>query len=358
MTVPVWVRRGFPLVSLAAGFVVIGVVAHRSGQSFEDLARALPAAAHLLALGIMTLDLAARSLRWVLLAGGIGVPLRARTAAAAQLAGEAAGAVTPARLGADATKLMVGSRDARSIAGPGALLVGEALAEATGLTVLVTALFFLAPESRGLPLFGVLLYALFLVGAGTAVLVASRHRPRRERPGWLRRLRLPRSRWRQFRVLVRQLRVRARGLGHLSPARWLAVLTVTAVHLTARLSVLPVLALGAGASGPVLPLVLWPLFFFYVAILVPSPGGGGAVEIGFAMALSGVIVGPAVAALLIWWRFYTFYLGAAAGGAVLAGLAVSARQRPAVKSASRSVYRPSDVAAAAPRRSCHSRQRE
>jgi hypothetical protein len=357
MTVPGWARKAFPVVSLAVGLGVIGVVAHRSGQSLEDLARALPVRAHLLALAIMAVDLAARVARWRTLAGGIGVPLRARTAAAAQLAGEAAGAVTPARLGADATKLMVATRDARSIGGAGALLVGEALAEATGLTVLVTALFFLAPQTRGLPLFGVLLYALFLIGAGSTVLIASRHRPGRSRPGWLKRLRLSRYRWRQFRVLVRHLRVRAGRLGHLPPARWLAVLAVTAVHITARLSVLPVLALSAGVAGPLLPLVLWPLFFFYVAILVPSPGGGGTVEVGFALALSGVVAGPAVAALLIWWRFYTFYLGALAGGAVLGGLAVSPR-RPAREPVPGVVYGPSEVAAAVPRPSCHSRQSE
>ncbi|MFO7893883.1 MAG: lysylphosphatidylglycerol synthase transmembrane domain-containing protein [Longimicrobiales bacterium] len=372
MTLRRWLRRLLPPASLAVGLVVIGVVACRSGQSPADLLRALPAHAHLLALGIMLADLGARVGRWLLLAKGIGVPLRARTAVAAQLAGEAAGAMTPARLGADPTKLMVAARDARSVAGPGALLVGEAFAEGVALTVLVTALFFFAPRARGLPLLGVMGYALFLVGVGTAVLMAARNRPGRERPRWLKRLRLPRDRWRQFRVLVRHLRVRAGRLERLPVGRGAAVLAVTAVHIAARLAVLPVLALSAGATGPLLLLVLWPLFFFYVAILVPSPGGGGTVEVGFALALGGTVVGPSVAALLIWWRFYTFYLGALIGGVVLAALGAFGR-RPAPRSGAAD-YGPSDAAAAgatagsiarsgavgavASRRSSHSRQAE
>ena len=68
-------------------------------------------------------------------------------------------------------------------------------------------------------------------------------------------------------------------------------------------------------------LVLWPMALLYGAAVAPAPGGGGVVEIAFKAALGGVLPGRLMAASLIWWRVYSFYIYLAIG-AVAAGRTV------------------------------------
>jgi uncharacterized membrane protein YbhN (UPF0104 family) len=90
------------------------------------------------------------------------------------------------------------------------------------------------------------------------------------------------------------------------------------VHVSTRLCVLPALVLTVYPNTPVAPLALWPLGFLYGAAVMPAPGGGGAVEIAFRVALGNVIPPRIFPAALLWWRIYTFYiyivLGALAAG--------------------------------------------
>ncbi|MFP4624557.1 MAG: hypothetical protein ACLFRX_10295, partial [Gemmatimonadota bacterium] len=96
-----------------------------------------------------------------------------------------------------------------------------------------------------------------------------------------------------------------------------AVGAATAVHILARFAILPALAWGQVHGEGMAALIGWPFFLLYGGALVPSPGGGGAVEAGFAVALGGLLDSTYLAGLLIWWRFYTFYLPAILGGLVL-----------------------------------------
>lgn len=96
-----------------------------------------------------------------------------------------------------------------------------------------------------------------------------------------------------------------------------AVLLVSLVHIMARLSVLPILVAGLDGQAPLGPLVAWPLVLLYAGSLLPPPGGGGAVEVTFLAALTAVVGGVGLAGTLLWWRVYTFYLGALSGGLVL-----------------------------------------
>ncbi|MBL8958401.1 MAG: hypothetical protein JNJ98_01000, partial [Gemmatimonadetes bacterium] len=56
----------------------------------------------------------------------------------------------------------------------------------------------------------------------------------------------------------------------------------------------------------------------YGAAIAPAPGGGGVVEFAFNAALGGVLSPRLMAASLIWWRVYSFYIyiliGAIAAG--------------------------------------------
>ena len=89
----------------------------------------------------------------------------------------------------------------------------------------------------------------------------------------------------------------------------------------ARLAILPALVLTSNPDVPLAPLALWPLSFIYGAVVVPVPGGGGAVEVVFAKVLGDIIPEAIFGASLLWWRFYTFYayiiLGAIVAGGVV-----------------------------------------
>ncbi len=317
--------RFLPLLSLALGIGVAAVVAARAGASVADVARALPANAHLLAFTVMAVELGARGMRWVLLARGVGVPLRFRTSLLAQLAGEAAGAVTPSRMGTEPAKIAIVTRSSITVASAGAILAGELLAEASMLMVTVLALSTIVPAGERLPVLGVLVYATMMACGALSVVVLARARPKRTPPGWWTRLRLSERQWRRLRVTSHHLRYRVKRLRRLSGTAIASVLVVTAIHIAARLSVLPVMASTVETPTSVIPLVTWPLFFFYAGTLVPSPGGGGTIELGFAHMLGGFLTARSMAGLLVWWRFYTFYLGAMIGGIAVAVTALRGR---------------------------------
>jgi glycosyltransferase 2 family protein len=102
-------------------------------------------------------------------------------------------------------------------------------------------------------------------------------------------------------------------------------LLASIVHVSVRLTVLPALVLATVSGVALAPLALWSFSFLYGAVVVPVPGGAGAVEMAFRAALGDVIPPSLFGAALLWWRFYTFYLyillGAlVAGGAVMRAL--------------------------------------
>ena len=104
----------------------------------------------------------------------------------------------------------------------------------------------------------------------------------------------------------------------------MAVLTATLAHIGARVAILPLLVLPVGglASTPLpseglTPLVVRPFAVLYGSALLPPPGGGGGVEIAFATALGDLLQPQVLAAALLWWRVYTFYLGALLGGLLI-----------------------------------------
>jgi hypothetical protein len=101
-----------------------------------------------------------------------------------------------------------------------------------------------------------------------------------------------------------------------------AAFLASMVHVSLRLTILPVIALAMDPSLPLAKLVRWPLVLLYGGAVAPAPGGGGAVEYGFKLAFNSVMSPGVLGGALVWWRFYTFYLyiifGAiAAGGTVL-----------------------------------------
>lgn len=302
--------------SLATGGGATVWVAARVGASPGDLL-SLPLPAHLLALGCAGVEVVARAVRIRALARDLHLPLGLRTAVRAQLAADAAGAVTPSKVGSDPTKLWVMGADGAPLGGRGAVLLGEMAWEAGVLVVVGLLLAVWVPGNRMVPL-AVLAYAVVVLAlGGLSLTVATRAGSRP--PGWWGRLRLAPSRWHGLREQGRSYVEHARRLGEVSPRGMTVALLATVTHMAARVLIL--LALVAGWTG--LPetgagsLVLWPFGLLYLGSLLPPPGGGGVLEVGFAAALDGILPAAVLPTALLWWRVYTFYLPAALGGVIL-----------------------------------------
>ena len=93
------------------------------------------------------------------------------------------------------------------------------------------------------------------------------------------------------------------------------------LRMACRLAVLPLLVTPLLADPPSAALlgdlILRPFFVLYATALLPLPGGGGGVELTVAAALAGVLAPATLGVTLLWWRVYTFYLSALAGGLML-----------------------------------------
>jgi hypothetical protein len=143
-------------------------------------------------------------------------------------------------------------------------------------------------------------------------------------PGWYSWLRLPHSRWNQLRSASSDFVSACSALRHLRAGPVVVVLALSTLHIVCRLALLPALLSDSLSASLVIPAVAWPLLLLYAGALVPIPGGGGAVELGFAGSI-GEMLGPAAGAALLWWRVYTFHALVLAGGIVLFAATIAPR---------------------------------
>jgi uncharacterized protein (TIRG00374 family) len=309
------VARLAALASLAAGLIVIVVVVRRAGAALNATDLLLSPRAHLLALLAFAVDMACRGLRVVLIARGLDERLTLATSIGAQFAGDAAGSVTPSRVGSDPAKLAILGRDGIRLGAGGALMVGEILAEIVVLTLVAVAAAFVLPTANKVAL-GALSYSA-VVASTTAAAILLVRTPAAEPPGLLRRLGISALRWQHFRNVAQQFAAKSRALLQLRASTVIAVLFVTAIHMAGRLAILPILAATDRTVIEIGPLIAWPLVLLYAGALVPAPAGGGAVELGFATALGATLPASVLAGALVWWRVYTFYLSTLCGGLVI-----------------------------------------
>lgn len=263
---------------------------------------------HLAALGLIALDVAVRAVRLHLLVPGTdGVSLwRAITVNAY---GEAAAAVTPARLGGDPARFL-GLRRA-GVDAPGALaalgterLIVWALLAATAVTLGVAFADRGASAVRRLIGLATTREARVLVTLAIGLAAASAalaHRYRHRLPA-------------EATLSVAQAWRRARGLA------WPVVAgatALTAVSMMARIAILPVLVAAHPGIDPG-AVALGSFALLYGQLFLPTPGGAGAVELGFVGGFAGTLQTGELARLLVAWRIYTLILGAALGGVLLA----------------------------------------
>lgn len=95
---------------------------------------------------------------------------------------------------------------------------------------------------------------------------------------------------------------------------WPLVVSIplTLASLAARVAILPVLALTLPSPPPMGPLWFASFTLLYSQLILPTPSGAGAVEIGFLGGAAGNLGGHHGSILLL-WRFYTTFVLVALG---------------------------------------------
>lgn len=311
---------GLPLVGMGVAVrVFMGI-----GADPGEMVAQIPAKAHLAAAGLFVADLLLRGGRLSLLARGLGHPLSLIRGCGVQLLGEAAAAVTPSKSGSDPMRISAMRAHGIPLAAGAAAVVGEMIVEAVAVLLVIVVVGISLPELRLLVSAGLLHPAGSLALTAGVLLAGDRLR----RPGSPsgRRLWTPRRR----RVLRRFSLRLLRDLGALRrlPRTSIAILlAASGARVGVRLAVLPVLVLPEAPGTPLPLLLVWPLVFLYALSLLPPPGGGGTIELGYVAALSPSLAPDLLAASLLWWRFYTFGLGAFLGGILLSIQAAAAMLR-------------------------------
>jgi uncharacterized protein (TIRG00374 family) len=301
----------------AAGVAVWVILSH---WPEGGVALGLPWWAHLMALGAVTFELTLRSAKIALSARACGIPLQFGTAARATLGGDFATAITPARIGAEPARFLV-LREAR-VPTSRALLVLflELLIELVSLVVIATVLLLVLPATGALKGVAAMVggYATVVIGLGVGAWAISRRRAHGPPPRWAQSLRIRSGLWRRVQVSLRHLRDSVDAVRHARPSMMAASLVCSVLHICGRLMTLPIIIAALGADVPITSLILWPLVLLYGGALIPAPAGGGAMEFGFSAIMRDILPLDVMAAALIWWRYYSYYiyvlLGAFAAG--------------------------------------------
>ena len=289
-----------------------------------------PLAPQIAALALCGADVLVRGIRLRLLVPGVA-ELSLGRAITINAYGDAASAITPGRLGGDPARFMgfrrAGVDATRAIAG----LAVEALIDWVLLAVAVVILGLVLADTaaagvRHLVTLASGPTARLLVAVALALVAVSAWAARRYRR------RIPPGATQSLAAAWQ----RARQLG------WRAVTlaaTLTALSMTLRTAILPVLAAAHPApdAGAVGSLILGSFSLLYGQLLLPTPAGAGAVELGFVGGFAGTMSPGALAALLVAWRVYTLIVPAGLGALLLARAGLPAPNRPYSASSSEKV---------------------
>lgn len=276
--------------------------------------------AHLLAISAVAVELSLRVAKISYSARACGIPLTFGTATRASLCGDFVDAITPARLGAEPARFLVLS-EARVPVGPAlVVLFLELFLEFLSLVIIAIVLVVVVQPSTALAYATgtVAVYGAFVIGVGLLALAISRRDSNAPLPRWARALGMREAGWRRLLRTIFHLRAGIDAFRRARMGMMSFALACSVLHVLARLTVLPILVYSYGATVALTPLVLWPMALLYAGAITPAPSGGGVMELGFSATLDETIPANLLAASLIWWRFYSFYiyvlLGAVAAG--------------------------------------------
>ena len=292
----------------------------------------LPLMAHLVALSGAIAEVTLRAFKLTWSAKALDIPLSLATAFRVCLGGDFGASVTPSRSGAEPARFLIMAEAKTPLGGIVMVLWSEIVLEVLSLATVALLIALIFPGSdRAVTsvLLVIATYAMTVLAVSLAGLALSRRNANGPPPPWAPKIGLNAGRWRVIQKALRQLRTSVAALKHAKPAWMFSSFVASALHVVARLCILPGLVLFVAPKTPVAPLVAWPLAMQYGAAVVPAPGGGGAVELVFKQTLGNVIPAEIFGASLVWWRFYTIYLYIIVG-ALVAGGTVMRSLRPKV----------------------------
>lgn len=264
-------------------------------------------AAHGICLALVAADLVARAWRIQWLVLGLGHRLSFRDAFTLNAFGDAACALTPLRIGGEPARIGGMLRSRVPAAAAFVAISIEVLAAWPVIIVLAGWLLWrYAPawwRTAGTRLLGAAGDAWHWVALVALVSLVA----------WLVARRAASPAARQLRRPVRRVAVYWRRM-----PRWAIAASVplTAVNLITRVAILPVLALTLPHPPPVGPMAVGSFALLYSQLVLPTPSGAGAVDLGFLGGAAGDL-GRAEGRLLLAWRFYTSGVG------VLLGIALA-----------------------------------
>lgn len=259
--------------------------------------------AHLICIGLVAADLLVRVWRIQWIVQGLGYPMSAKDAFILNAFGDAACALTPLRIGGEPARLAGMLRSGVSAT---AAFVAISLEVLAAWPVIIVAAAWLvwqyAPawwSTAGPRLSAEAADAWPWIAVVVLVSVITWRYARRVASPVARHLRRP----------VRRALVYWRRM-----PRWplVASIPLSLINLVTRIAILPVLALTLSHPPAMGPMLLGSFALLYSQLVLPTPSGAGAVELGFLGGAAGDL-GDGQGWLLLAWRFYTNGVGVVLG---------------------------------------------
>jgi uncharacterized membrane protein YbhN (UPF0104 family) len=262
-----------------------------------------PLTAHLICVGLVAADFVARLWRIQWIVEGLGHRMTAKDAFILNAFGDAACALTPLRIGGEPARLAGMLRSGVPATGAFVAISLEVLA--AWPVIIVAAAWLLWAYAPA-----------WWVSVGPRLGAAAEHAwP------WVMTVVLASVvAWRYARLVTspvaHQLRRpvrRARVYWRRMP-RWplLASIPLSTINLATRVAILPILALTLPEPPAMGPMLLGSFALLYSQLVLPTPSGAGAVELGFLGGAAGDL-GEHQGWLLLAWRFYTNGIGVVIG---------------------------------------------
>ncbi len=256
------------------------------------------------ALVIVMADIWVRAVRLRVLCGG---PLTTREAVVVNQLGEAASAVTPARIGGEPVRFAELKRLRHPTGSIVAVLITERV---VGWALIAVVLIVAAALGGGelIALIGHRVAAMrsplwMMVGLVLVVAIGS---------SWWWAIR-----YREGMTSVMQMAERSRNLRAQPLSRLVGATGLTALSMALRTAVLPVIAWPM-VAGSLSVATLGSFVLLYSQTVLPTPSGAGIVEAGFVAGMGPLADAATIASVLLAWRILTVGIGAAIGALILA----------------------------------------
>jgi uncharacterized membrane protein YbhN (UPF0104 family) len=329
-----WKRWLLTIISFAAAIGVSVYLVIDSWSAAGDIA-ALPTIGHLLAIGVMTVEVSARVLKLYYSAVALGIPFSVAASLRTNLGGDFGGGITPSRSGSEPARFLILSEARMRPTAAILLLFAELFLEMLSVLIIALVLAFVFREAGAIVqgvLWVALGYSVFVLVVGYFG-VAFAKRTAGPPPQWALAIGINAGRWLWLQTGLRELRARLSTVRNANRPLLAWATGLSALHVLARLAVLPALVFSYDRTVELAPLAMWSLALLYGANAAPAPAGGGLIEVAFRSSLGNVIPVEYFASTLIWWRFYTFYalllLGAfVAGRTVMRALRANPAKAP------------------------------